>query len=676
MARSLILGNGRYLLNLDERAWIRDIYFPHIGIENHTEGHVFRLGVWADGETYWTDRGWHIHIGYEDGTLVGRTVLRHAVLELELVLRDAVDHEADVFLREITVRDLRGADRSVRVFLHQDFYIAGTDVGDTALFDPELVSVLHYKRDRYFLVGGGTAPEYEMSAFATGKKRVGGAEGTWRDAEGDGTLSNNPIAQGSVDSTVALHVQVPANGEATTYYWLAAGERYGHLLQLNALIRKHGPSKLINRTAAYWRLWLKKHDLNFEGLSNELVRLYKTSLLVMRIHVDQSGAVIAATDSDITHFARDTYTYMWPRDGALVAEAFDRAGFSAISRKFFRFAGELIKKEGYFLHKYHPDRSLASSWHPWVDEHGRKILPIQEDETGLVVWALWEHFRRYRDVEEVRPLYRAFIIRAAEFLAEYRDEATGLPLQSWDLWEERRGVLTFTCAAVWAGLDAASRFAHAFGDVSLGLHYGRAAAEVRQGILEHLWDEQSGRFLRMFVPGDPENGRVPVRDPAPDASLFGLHFLKFLDNDDPRLVSTLESVIQELTVRTPIGGVARYRGDYYHSQTDDWERVPGNPWFIVQCWLASWRFAQARSLEDLEEAKSALNWISARALRSGLLPEQIHPFTGQELSVTPLVWSHAAFVSAIHDYIDSRNAFDACAVCGSPSKARLERALR
>jgi glucoamylase len=675
MARSLVLGNGRYMLNFDDHYWIRDIYFPHLGIENHTEGHAFRLGVWVDGATHWTDNGWDLDIRYEDGTLVSHTILRHSALGLEILLRDAVDFEIDVFLREITVRDLRGTSREVRVFMHQDFYIAGTEVGDTALFDPELDAIIHYKRDRYFLIGGGIAPAYRMSGFATGKKRVAGAEGTWRDAEGDGTLSGNPIAQGSVDSTVVLHFDVRANGETTAYYWVAAAERYGQLMKINDQIRRVGPDALIDRTAAYWRLWLKKHDLKFEGLSGELIRLYKVSLLMMRIHVDPDGAIIAAADSDITQFARDTYSYMWPRDGALVAEAFGRAGYSAISRNFFNFACALLKKEGYFLHKYNPDRTLASSWHPWVDEHGEKMLPIQEDETGLVVWALWEHFRRYRDVEEVQPLYRPFIIRAAEFLAEYRDPDTGLPKPSWDLWEERRGVLSFTCAAVWAGLDAATRFAHAFGDVSLALHYGRAADEVRQGILDHLWDEETGRFLRMLTPADPVRGTEPVRDTTPDASLFGLHFLRVLDPDDARLASTLESVIDELSVRTEVGGLARYRGDYYHAVTDDWQRVPGNPWFIGQCWLACWRFSRATEPAELDKAVKYLDWIAEHVLPSGLMPEQVHPFTGEPLSVTPLVWSHAAFVAAIHDYIDARDAFTSCSECGAKG-ARLERALR
>lgn len=673
MARSLVLGNGRYLINFDEFYRIRDVYFPHIGIENHTEGHPFRFGVWVDGATHWIDEAWEREIAYEEGTLVGSVVLRHRGLGLEIHCRDGVDFEVDVLVRELRVRDLKGEGRRVRIFLHHDFYLSGTDVGDTALYDPELDVVIHYKRDRYFLIGGGTAPEYRLSRYATGKKRVNGAEGTWRDAEGDGWLSGNPIAQGAVDSTIALELDVDASGECVAYYWIAAGERYGDVMELGTLVRREGPAALLERTASYWRLWVEKHEVD-SGLPERIISLYKTSLLVMRTHVDEGGAIIAATDSDITHMARDTYAYMWPRDGALIADSLSRAGYPSLAQRFFDFAGRLVKREGYFLHKYNPDRSLASSWHPWVDRHGKKVLPIQEDETALVLWSLWRHFERYRNVEEIQPLYRSLIVSAADFMTAYRDPATGLPLPSWDLWEERRGVLTFTCATVWAGLDAAARFARAFGDVDLAMEYGRAAEEVRAGILEYLWDEEAGRFLRMLVPPKEANGE-PERDATPDSSLFGLHFLGFLEPDDPRLVATLDAVVETLSVPTEVGGLARYRGDYYHAVTHDWERIPGNPWFIAQCWQARWRMARAQTPEALDAALEPLEWVARHASAAGMLPEQLHPFSGAPLPVSPLIWSHAAFVSAVQDYLLRQEAFATCPTCGAV-RASVERALR
>ncbi len=141
-----------------------------------------------------------------------------------------------------------------------------------------------------------------------------------------------------------------------------------------------------------------------------------------------------------------------------------------------------------------------------------------------------------------------------------------------------------------------------------------------------------------------------------------------------RLVSTLEAVIEELTVRTEVGGLARYRGDYYHAVTQDWDRVPGNPWFIAQCWHAGWRIARAENPAALEAALEPLEWVAERAIGSGLLPEQLDPFSGAPLSVTPLTWSHAAFVTAVRDYLARRDAFEACPSCGAV-RPRVERAL-
>jgi len=39
----LVFGNGRFLVCEDERGVIRDIYYPHVGIENH--GNSIRAGL-------------------------------------------------------------------------------------------------------------------------------------------------------------------------------------------------------------------------------------------------------------------------------------------------------------------------------------------------------------------------------------------------------------------------------------------------------------------------------------------------------------------------------------------------------------------------------------------------------------------------------------------------------
>jgi glucoamylase len=106
MPRDIPLSNGSLLVNFDQTYQLRDLYWPHVGRENHTVGHPFRLGVWVDGEFHWVhESGWQRQIGYVDGTLVTHVILYHQELALQLVCQDAVDFHENLLVREITVRN-------------------------------------------------------------------------------------------------------------------------------------------------------------------------------------------------------------------------------------------------------------------------------------------------------------------------------------------------------------------------------------------------------------------------------------------------------------------------------------------------------------------------------------------------------------------------------------------
>ena len=141
--------------------------------------------------------------------------------------------------------------------------------------------------------------------------------------------------RGSVDSTIGIHIPLKAREEYTVYYWIAAGTTYEEVAKLNTTVWWKTPEELMRRTANYWKLWVNKEDINFDGLPDKIVKLFKTSLLILRTQIDNEGAVIAANDSDIVQFGKDTYSYMWPRDGALVAYALNKVGYADITRRFF-----------------------------------------------------------------------------------------------------------------------------------------------------------------------------------------------------------------------------------------------------------------------------------------------------------------------------------------------------
>jgi glucoamylase len=667
MPRDLPIGKGTMLINFDSAYQLRDFYYPHVGKENHSTGGPFRFGVWVEDNFRWiTDEKWSRQLDYEHDTLVTRVALGHPDLALQLVCNDAVDFHENLYLRRIDVTNNAPRARQVRLFFSHDFHISENEVGDTAYYEPQRRAVFHYKGPRWFLINGCRAgEEHQVDQWATGLKEIGGREGTWRDAE-DGTLGGNPIAQGSVDSTIALHVDLNAGETKTLYYWICVGDNFHTVTRVNRIIRERGPQLFIDRTTTYWRLWVNKEEYEFSDLPHEIVHEFKQSLLILRTQIDQGGAIIAANDTDIASLVRDTYSYMWPRDGALVAHALGLADQQGLAQRFFNFCAEVQTEEGFFLHKYNPDGSLASSWHPWF-QNGEKELPVQEDETGLVLWALWEHFDKFRDVEFVKPLYHTLIMSAADWMAGFRDATTGLPLPSWDLWEERRGVHAFTIAAVWAGLDAAANFADAFGENDCTLRWRSAADAIIAACDKFLWQPSANRFVRRLNPhGD---GTYDI-DWTIDSAVYALFQFGMYTSDDPRIVATMNNLRDRLWVKSNVGGVARYENDYYHQVSQDIANVPGNPWFICTLWLASWHIAKANTKDDLQPALEILEWVDHHALASGVLAEQVHPYTDAPLSVSPLTWSHAAFVTTVLEYLDKLSELSLCPTCGNPIYSR------
>jgi GH15 family glucan-1,4-alpha-glucosidase len=313
--------------------------------------------------------------------------------------------------------------------------------------------------------------------------------------------------------------------------------------------------------------------------------------------------------------------------------------------KYFDFCSRVLSEEGYLFQHYNPDGSLASNWHSWLVD-GKEVLPIQEDSTALIPWAIWIHYQSLKDIEFIRPLYHSLIKKAASFLLSHRDPETLLPLPSYDLWEERYAVHAYTVASVIAGLRAAANFAELYQDISLAEKYNTAANEMTDGIKKYLYHTGLKRYARSGTRTD-DGYKL---DEVIDVSLLSLATLGVLDPKDPRMVETAQAVREHLWLKTPIGGCARYMGDLYQRDESSPKDIPGNPWFISTLWLGEYFIDCAENLEELQAALPYLEWCGNNALPSGVLAEQVHPVNGSPLCVSPLTWSHSAFVWTVLRY--------------------------
>jgi GH15 family glucan-1,4-alpha-glucosidase len=125
-------------------------------------------------------------------------------------------------------------------------------------------------------------------------------------------------------------------------------------------------------------------------------------------------------------------------------------------------------------------------------------------------------------------------------------------------------------------------------------------------------------------------------------------------------VRAIREVLARILCKTEISGVARYENDRYFRGVGG---VPGNPWIITTLWLAQYYIACAKKESDFDEAKKWIAWTIKHSGHSGVLSEQLNPYTGEQLSATPLAWSHAEYLITIMAYLDRLEYLGICLKC-------------
>src|SRR5215831_5480116 len=123
MPRDLPIGNGNMLVNFDAHYNLRDVYWPHVGLDNHTDGHVSHSGVWVDGRFSWfDDDGWQRDLRYREDSLVTQVKLTNDDLQLSIDCSDVVDFDRDLLIRCLRVTNRAQQDREIRLFFHHDWH--------------------------------------------------------------------------------------------------------------------------------------------------------------------------------------------------------------------------------------------------------------------------------------------------------------------------------------------------------------------------------------------------------------------------------------------------------------------------------------------------------------------------------------------------------------------------
>lgn len=646
MARTIILSNGNLNVGLDKFAQVSDFYFPDNGYNNHTMGKdlFHRIGLMVDGNICWLNNGeWEFDSSYQDKALISDITATNPHRQLKIQFKDLVASDFDALLRQVTVINTADYDREIKLFLHQNFAInASFHLADTAIYLPSEHAIMHYRGDRAFVVSAEVVRHQDHTNYGSfdqhtvGLFGIEGLKGSWLDAE-DGELAGGSVEHGRTDSVIRLSSFIAAGQQSVFNYRISVADGHATAISSNLKLKGDGFNNTVQQTTDYWRKWLEPAERLIGRLDDKYRSSFTKSLLLTKSHLSNTGTPIASNDSEMLNKARDGYSYCWPRDALYALWPLVRLGYKDEPLRFFELAAEkMIRPEGFIAHKYLPNGELGPTWHPYSTEPGQEALPVQLDETAGILFLFGQFYNKFHDEKALKQYYKTLVKPMADFLSSYT-ELNGLPKPSYELWEMNYLNTTYTTSIVYASLETAAELARVAGRAKDSLNWQSAAKKMRDAARAELFNHDRQYFYRGIWP----NGE---KDQLIDASSFyGAFIFGLFDFDSPEVRQSLDTLEARFDANFQTG-LPRHEHDIYLRRDDSYD---GNFWIITSLWRAEYYL----NVGEVEKAREILDWVMNKQSQAGVFPEQFEPDTGKWLSVSPLTWSQAEWVSALIDLI-------------------------
>jgi GH15 family glucan-1,4-alpha-glucosidase len=420
-------------------------------------------------------------------------------------------------------------------------------------------------------------------------------------------------------------------GALRSVHELHAGERLDVALSWGGAHRHHrfGEEELLAATARSWRRWMQGFD--YEGPEATLVR--RAALTLKLCDHWSNGALIAAPTSSlpapIGGVRNWDYRYTWIRDASFSVYALRRIGFAQEAGAFLGWVLDT------FEHGRAPKIMYELEGGPVPDERVdgelegyRRSAPVrwgngaadqrQHDVYGEVLDCAYQWVRGGGQLDQ-------HLWARLAALADLAVDAWRLPDQGiWEVRSEGR-VFTYSAGLCQVALDRATRLAEQLNLPGPVSKWRRAAAELRETVLESSWDEDAQTLSEHLDGGG-----------SLDASLLALPLRRVVPAEHPRMVATTAAVAERLSA----GGGLLYR--YLHEHSPD--GLPGDEGAFVLC--SFWLVENLARQGQLDKASELYASLCARASTLGLLPEQIDPSSGEFSGNFPQAFSHIGVIAA------------------------------
>jgi GH15 family glucan-1,4-alpha-glucosidase len=433
-------------------------------------------------------------------------------------------------------------------------------------------------------------------------------------------------------SSVTLRIE---DGDAIAEFTLGANTTADFLLE--HIDNKHQGDKdfktfiteSLFRTVNYWKNWIARS--NYHGRWMEIVN--RSALVLKLLTSHNYGSIIAAPTFSLPESIGAKrnwdYRYTWIRDASFTVYAFLRLGYTREAGSFMNWVEKLCED---------------------IKDYNRLGIMYSIDGGKQLEEKILEHFEGYRESKPVRIGNNAYEQLQLDIYGELMDSVYlynkyGEPIsydfwkdlekqinwltKNWNqpdegIWEVRGGKQNFLYSRLlcWVAFDRAIKIAE-----SRSFPYDNSWKVERDiifnSIFSEFWNDTEKAFMQF--PGSK----------TVDASALLMPLVRFISPKDPRWLSTLAKIEQELVSDSL---VYRYRPDI--AAPDGFISHEGT---FSMCTF--WYVECLSRAGQLEKARFYFEKMLGYANHLGLYSEQLG-FQGEHLGNFPQAFTHLGLISA------------------------------
>jgi GH15 family glucan-1,4-alpha-glucosidase len=449
----------------------------------------------------------------------------------------------------------------------------------------------------------------------------------------------------ALSSTVPL--QNDGEGGVSAEFVLAEGQSQvfilkGDCVESDATSPPSGDDveKVLRGTVKFWQDWISA--CTYHGRWRDQV--HRSALVLKLLTFEPTGAIIASPTTSLPEVIGGTrnwdYRYTWIRDAAFTVYAFLRIGFRDEAAAFMRwmedYASKHVSPKGLGAAVFtidgdnHLPEHTLDHWEGYrasgpVRIGNDAVRQFQSDVYGELMDAF------YLSNKYVSPTSYDVWIKVRNRL-EWICENWQLPDAG--IWEMRNREEHFVYSKVmnWVALDRGLRLADKRALPADRAKWMRERDRIYEEVMTRGWNEKRRAFTQYYGSDDL------------DASLLIMPLVFFMAPNDPRMISTINAILEN----PRDGGLVSDSLVYRYPPKPRIDGLPGEEGSFNMCtfWLVEALTRSGSAFpEKLDQARLLFERVLGYANHLGLYSEQTGP-QGEALGNFPQAFTHLALISA------------------------------